>query len=88
METLYRCTRCKLLFGAEGIPEACPACLRRSSVPPRIVVAGRDVREFVVREYGRREGLLDPEVRKGLDGLRLGQCPHGWLTSAICQECA
>lgn len=87
METLWRCARCSLLFGHEGIPETCPACLRRSSIPPTILVAGRDMREFVVREYGRREGLLDPQVRKGLDKLKAGICPHGWITSAICTSC-
>ena len=85
--TLWLCDRCKLLWANDSIPESCPSCLRRSRIPTKILVAGRDVTEFVIRDYGKREGLLDPEVRRGLDRLRLGHCPHGWITSEICTEC-
>lgn len=84
--TLWLCSRCKLLFGWEGIPETCPSCLRRSRVPTQIILAGRDVTEFVIRDYGKRDGLLDPEVRRGMDRMRLEHCPHGWITSAICRD--
>lgn len=81
METLWRCTRCKLLFGFEGIPELCPACRRRTSIAPRIEAAGRDVSEYVIRST--RDDLLVSGIAK----INLGHCPHGWLTSAICTEC-
>lgn len=82
METLFRCTRCNLLFGWEGIPDACPACLRRTAIAPRIEAAGRDVTEFVIRNT--RDDLLV----SGVGRLNLGQCGHGWLTPAICPQCS
>jgi hypothetical protein len=81
---LYRCDRCKLLFGDSGIPDRCPACLRSVSIAPRIVLAGRDVTEFVIRST--RDELL-AGGRKGLGAVSLGICPHGWITSVICEEC-
>jgi hypothetical protein len=84
METLWRCDRCRLLFGAEEIPEECPACRRRTSIAPRIELAGRDVTEFVIRST--RDELLS-SGRKGLSALRLGICAHGMLHPSICAEC-
>lgn len=83
METLYRCDRCKLLFGWEGVPERCPQCLRSTSIAPRIEFAGRDVTEFVIRST--RDELL-AGGRKGLGAVKIG-CPHGWITAALCTEC-
>jgi len=85
METaLYRCDRCKLLFGWEGIPERCPQCLRSTSIAERIEFAGRDVTEFVIRST--RDELL-ADGRRGLGAVKFGFCPHGMITSAICTEC-
>lgn len=52
-----------------------------------IIIAGKDVTVGVVREYGLQAGLADSKVRRGLDALVLSTCPHGWLTSAICNDC-
>lgn len=87
---LYECSRCHLLWvdGSEAIPGVCPSCRLHHSVPKgEVIVAGRDVRVNVVRDYGLRECLLDPQVRRGLDVLELGHCRHGFIASILCRDC-
>lgn len=88
---LYDCSRCHLQWvaGSEPIPGTCPGCRLHHSIPKGdVLVAGVDVKVGLVRDYGLRDGLLDPQVRRGLDVLRLGDlCPHGFLTAIICREC-
>lgn len=86
--TLYRCVRCRLVFGHEedGLPNSCPQCRLRNNLPPKIVVAGRDVTPAFLRDYGRRDGLSDERVRRGLAAIPLGHCPHGWITALLCTD--
>lgn len=56
-------------------------------IPTEVTVMGRDVRVRVIREYGLEAGLLDSKVRRGLERLDLGHCPHNLITPAICPEC-
>lgn len=86
---LYRCSRCRLRFvpDTDEMPDKCPRCWRDNAMPGQVVVMGRDVTVEVLREYGLEAGLVDRRVRKGLGSLDLGQCRHGYLTSAICSEC-
>lgn len=88
IDILWQCARCHLLWvDPSSIPTECPRCARKVMIPSSIMVAGRDVRVKVVKDYGLRKGLMDPEVRKGLAKIPLDICPHGFVTSAICPEC-
>jgi hypothetical protein len=83
--TLYKCDRCSLAFVAEEPPSVCPQCRRHYSGPVTIRLAGRDVEVGAVRLYG--DNPLK-NAAAGLDNLRLGdRCPHGFIASAICNEC-
>jgi DNA-directed RNA polymerase subunit RPC12/RpoP len=88
VDTLYRCERCGLRWVEEKHPNECPRCRRNHAIPPRIIVAGRNVTVEVERRYGLDVGLMDPRVRSGLEkALFHNCCPHGYLTSAICPDC-
>jgi hypothetical protein len=85
---LWECMHCHLLWVNPAIPTHCPSCRAHHNVPVgEIRVAGRDVRVNVLRDYGRRDGLLSKQVRRGLDRLELGHCPHGMVSATICPEC-
>lgn len=86
---LLRCNRCGLKFVMESdeIPFKCPRCWGHSGIPSEVIVMGRDVRVRYLREYGLEAGLADPKVRRGLEGLNLGHCEHGYISRAICPLC-
>jgi hypothetical protein len=88
--TLWRCSRCQLMWveGSEAIPGRCAACWREHSIPQGpVILMGRDVKVRVVREYGVAAGLLDRKVRRGLEKLRLGWCPCGFMVPTMCDKC-
>lgn len=87
--TLARCVRCDLRW----VPDrelVCPRCKLNHSVPSEPVLVAKvavPVKEVVA--FGARLGLADPEVRRGLDRLVLGdRCSHGYVTRHICPECS
>ena len=87
---LFRCSLCGLVFVADegdAIPGFCPRFWRGHTIPPEIKVMGRDVRVRVIREYGLETGLLDKQVRRGVQNMDLGICEHGFLCTAICPDC-
>lgn len=87
---LYECDRCGLEWvpKTEMVPGRCPACRIEHSIPQGPIYIGRrDVKVDVVRMYGLRSGLLDERVRRGMDDLWIGWCPHGFISSHICNDC-
>jgi hypothetical protein len=89
VEAIIKCPTCKLMFvqGTESRLGFCPSCLRLHGVPKDpVVIAGRKLELRVLLPAG--EGILNAEVRRGLDVLVLGDmCPHGWLTGILCEIC-
>jgi len=87
---LLRCSRCGLTWvpKTEIFPGKCPACFKDFSMPTEIIVHGVAIPVRSVIELGSRAGLLDPKVRRGLAGLRLGdRCPCGYISRIICPKC-
>lgn len=85
---LWECSRCLLRWVESGLPDNCPSCRQQHSIPQGpIIVAGRDVREGVVRSYGLKEGMASKDVRRGLDRLNLGLCEHGYMLGLMCRDC-
>lgn len=87
---LNRCCRCSLIWVPEEDEQVCPRCRLNHTIPTHpVVVAGVQVPIKALRDFGMRKGLLDSEVRRGLDKLELGErCPHAYITSMICPECS
>ena len=87
---LWECSCCGLLWVADEMPAKCPACRLRYSVPRGpIMAAGRDIRVSIVRDYGRRVGMLNDNVRRIVAKLQLlDACPCGWNTVALCPKCS
>lgn len=86
---LNRCTRCRLIWVPEEDGQVCPRCRLNHTIPTHpVVVAGVQVPIKALRDFGMRSGLLDSEVRRGLDRLVLGdRCQHGYMTFLICSRC-
>ena len=85
---LWMCTRCRLRWVPDG-EELCPRCRLQQTVPSKpVVVAGYAVPVASVFEFGMRRGLMDPDVRRGLDVLHLGdRCCHGYISTILCEVC-
>ena len=86
---LYMCVRCRLRWVPDG-EKYCPRCRLHHSIPTEpVVVAGVQVPVATLRDYGLREGLLDADVRRGLDVLVLGdRCKCGYISTLICPKCS
>lgn len=69
--------------------ENCPRCRSWTVVPKeQVVVSGERVSVSAVVLHGKAVGLLDKNVRKGMDILNLGErCKHGFITYRICPQC-
>lgn len=90
VKELWLCSRCHLQFVWDGIPGECPKCKRQSQVTKDpIILAGRDVKVAALKLYGVATGLLDKEIRRGMESLDLGErCPHGMIADVLCSDCA
>ena len=84
---LWHCVRCHLIWVPDD-EKVCPRCRLNHTVPTHPVeVAGVSVPVKSIHDFGLREGLLDADVRRGLDVLQLGlRCEHGYIAAFLCSN--
>ena len=87
--TLLKCSKCRLRWVEEPNIKECPRCSKRFTLPLGVVVAGVQVEVKRMEWWGGTDGLLDPDVRSGLDTVYLhDRCPHRMISSHICKRCS